>query len=156
MAVLIAIGYPDELTASAAGREARRRSGDSGDLGIPPDALAVVSRDAEGEFEVGTASQPAAGGTSYGVFWRLLFGALFVVPFLGMAAGGGMGALLAQVEDAGVDRAFVEGARELLRPSTSALFLILEPATADQIVEALHEFGGTVLRSASSPAPQRG
>jgi uncharacterized membrane protein len=156
MAVLIAIGYPDELTATAAGREARRRSGDSGDLVIPPDALAVVRRDAEGEFEVDSASQPAAGGTSYSVFWRLLFGALFVVPFLGMAAGGGMGALLAQVEDAGVDRAFVEGARELLRPGTSALFLILEPATADQMVEALHELGGTVLRSASSPAPHRG
>lgn len=151
MAVLIAIGYSDELTALVAGQEARRRSADSGDMLIPPDALAVVSRDTDGEFEVDTAPQPVAGGTSYNVFWRLLFGALFVVPFLGVAAGGGLGALRAEVEQAGVDRAFVEQARELLQPGTSALFLIVEPATADQTLEALSEFGGTVLRSTSSP-----
>jgi uncharacterized membrane protein len=42
MATLIAIGYPDQATATAAADEARRLAQD---LIIQPDAIAVIERD---------------------------------------------------------------------------------------------------------------
>src|SRR4051794_5002545 len=49
MATLVAIGYEDETTATAASLEAQRLSKD---LIIQPDAIAVIIRDREGKFHV--------------------------------------------------------------------------------------------------------
>ena len=51
MADLIAIGYPDETTATAAADEARRLAQD---LIIQPDAIAVIVRDKDGSYHVHT------------------------------------------------------------------------------------------------------
>ena len=51
MADLIAIGYPDETTAEAAADEARQLARD---LIIEPDAIAVIVRDAQGDYHVHT------------------------------------------------------------------------------------------------------
>ena len=144
MTTLIAIGYPDEATAVAAEAEARSLARD---LIIQPDAIAVVSRDIDGSFKVNTRHHAVGGGASYGMFWGLLFGMLFFVPFLGMAVGAGLGALMGKVAKTGVDQQFQDQVREVLKPGTSALFLILEQATGDKAVEALKPFGGTVLKS---------
>lgn len=151
MATLIAIGYPDEATAEAAEQAAR---GLAKDLIIQPDAIAVVSRATDGSFKVNTRHHAVGGGASYGMFWGLLFGMLFFVPFLGMAVGAGLGALMGKVAKTGVDKEFQEQVREVLKPGTSALFLILEQATEDKAVEALAPFGGTVLKSSLSHADE--
>lgn len=147
MSTLIAIGYPDVATATAAEAEARRLAED---LILQPDAIAVVSRDIQGEFKVSTTHHAVAGGASYGMLWGLLFGVLFFVPFLGMAVGAGLGALMGKVEKTGIDRTFQKQVRDLLKPGTAALFLILEQATDDKAVEALSQYGGTVLKSSLS------
>jgi len=49
VADLIAIGYTDETTATAAADEARRLAAD---LIIQPDAIAVIVRDKEGSYHV--------------------------------------------------------------------------------------------------------
>ena len=77
MSTLIAIGYPDETTATAAGDEAERLAKD---LIIQPDAIAVIRRDVNGHFHVTTNHHSVAGGTTYGMFWGLLFGMLFFIP----------------------------------------------------------------------------
>jgi uncharacterized membrane protein len=151
MTTLIAIGYPDEATAVAAEAEARSLARD---LIIQPDAIAVVSRDIDGSFKVNTRHHAVGGGASYGMFWGLLFGMLFFVPFLGMAVGAGLGALMGKVAKTGVDQQFQDQVREVLKPGTSALFLILEQATGDKAVEALKPFGGTVLKSNLSHADE--
>jgi uncharacterized membrane protein len=147
MSTLVAIGYPDEGTATAAAQEAQRLARE---LVIEPDAIAVISRDAEGRFHVTTNHHAVVGGATYGMFWGLLFGLIFFVPFLGMAVGAGLGALLGKVADSGVDKEFQEQVRDLLRPGTSALFLIVEKVTPDQAIAALRPYGGTVLRSSLS------
>jgi uncharacterized membrane protein len=38
----------------------------------------------------------------------------------------------------------------MLKPGTSALFLVLEKVTPDKAVEALSKYGGTVLKSSLS------
>jgi uncharacterized membrane protein len=147
MATLVAIGYPDETTATAASLEARRLAKD---LIIQPDAIAVIIRDKEGKFHVTTTHHAVSGGATWGMFWGLLFGMLFFVPFLGMALGAGMGALMGKITKSAINREFEERIREMLQPGTSALFLVVEKVTPDKAVEGLAPFGGTVLKSSLS------
>ena len=147
MADLIAIGYPDESTAELAAAEARRLARD---LIIEPDAIAVIVRDSEGKFHVHTSHHPVGSGTSWGVFWGLLFGLLFFVPVIGLAVGAGLGALLGKVAKSGIDRQFQDQVRGMLKPGTSALFLMVEKVTPDKAVEAMSKYGGTVLKTSLS------
>src|ERR1700735_3696984 len=89
MADLIAIGYPDEATATAAADEARRLAQD---LIIQPDAIAVIDRDTDGSYHVHTNHHAVGGGATWGMFWGFLFGLLFFIPVFGMAIGAGLGA----------------------------------------------------------------
>ncbi|MEU4159059.1 DUF1269 domain-containing protein [Actinoplanes sp. NPDC026670] len=144
MATLVAIGYPDETTATAASQEANRLAKD---LIIQPDAIAVITRDREGKFRVTTNHHAVAGGTTWGMFWGLLFGMLFFIPILGMAVGAGLGALTGKLAKGAINKEFQERIRDELQPGTSALFLVVEAVTPDKAVEALSQFGGTVLKS---------
>jgi uncharacterized membrane protein len=147
MSTLVAIGYPDETTATAAAEEAQRLTAD---LIIQPDAIAAISRDTEGKFHVTTNHHSVGGGASWGMFWGLLFGMLFFIPFFGMALGAGLGALMGKMTKSGIDKAFQDQVRDLLQPGTSALFLVVEKVTPDKAVEGLSRFGGTVLKSSLS------
>jgi uncharacterized membrane protein len=147
MADLIAIGYPDETTADAAAAEAQRLARD---LIIQPDAIAVIVRDKDGGYHVHTNHYAAGAGATWGMFWGLLFGLLFFIPVLGMAVGAGMGALMGKLAKASIDRQFQDQVRDMLKPGTSALFLMLEKVTPDKAVEALSKYGGTVLKTSLS------
>ena len=147
MADLIAIGYPDEVTAEAAAEEARRLARD---LIIEPDAIAVISRDQEGKFHVHTSHHPVGTGATWGMFWGLLFGMLFFIPFFGLAIGAGFGALMGKITKSGIDKAFQEQVRDMLKPGTSALFLMVEKVTPDKAIEAMSKYGGTVLKTSLS------
>jgi uncharacterized membrane protein len=144
MATLVAIGYPDETTATAASLEAQRLSKD---LILQPDAIAAIIRDREGKFHVTTNHHAVGGGATWGMFWGLLFGLLFFIPFLGMAVGAGLGALMGKMTKGAINKEFQGQVRDMLKPGTSALFLVVEQATPDKAVEALAQFGGTVLKS---------
>src|ERR1044072_928873 len=147
MATLVAIGYPDETTATAASLEAGRLAKD---LIIQPDAIAVIIGDREVKFHVTTNHHAVGGGATWGMFWGLLFGMLFFIPFLGMAVGAGLGALMGKMSKGAINKEFQSQVRDMLQPGTSALFLIVEHATPDKAVEGLSKFGGTVLKSSLS------
>src|SRR4051794_37582322 len=95
------------------------------------------------------------GGATYGMFWGLLFGVLFFVPVLGMAVGAGLGALTGKLTKTGVDREFQERVRDMLQPGTSALFLVIEKVMPDKAIEAMSQYGGTVLKSSLSKAAEQ-
>jgi uncharacterized membrane protein len=147
MAELIAIGYPDESTATLAADEAERLAEQ---LIIQPDAIAVIRRDTSGKYHVTTNHHAVGVGASYGMFWGLLFGLLFFVPIFGMAIGAGLGALMGKVEKTGIDKDFQRRVRDMVQPGTSALFLVVEKVTPDKAVQGLSKFGGTVLQSSLS------
>jgi uncharacterized membrane protein len=67
-----------------------------------------------------------------------------------MAVGAGMGALFGRIEKGGINKEFQQQVRDMVKPGTSALFLIVEKVTPDKAVEALSKFGGTVLKSSLS------
>jgi len=147
MADLIAIGYPDETTALQAEKEAERLAAD---LIIQADQIAAIVRDKEGKYKVTTNHHEVGTGTVWGMWWGLLFGLLFFVPVFGMAIGAGLGALFGKFEKIGVDKEFQEQVRAMLKPGTSALFLVLEKVTPDKAMEGLGKFGGTVLKTSLS------
>jgi uncharacterized membrane protein len=147
MADLIAIGYPDETTASAAADEARRLAHD---LIIQPDAIAVIVRHMDGSYEVRTNHHLVGAGAVWGMFWGFLFGLLFFIPVLGMAVGAGMGALFGKLGKSSINKEFRDQVRDLVKPGTSALFLMLEKITPDKAVEAMSKYGGTVLKTSLS------
>jgi uncharacterized membrane protein len=89
------------------------------------------------------------------MFWGLLFGLLFFIPVFGMAVGAGLGALMGKIEKTGIDKEFQEQVRDLVTPGTSALFLVVEKVTPDKAVEALSQYGGTVLKSSLSKDAER-
>jgi uncharacterized membrane protein len=152
MADLIAIGYPDETTAEAAADEARRLAGD---LIIQPDAIAVIVRDKEGKYHVHTSHHPVGSGATWGMLWGLLFGLLFFIPVFGMAIGAGMGALMGKVTKTTIDKEFRDQVRDMVKPGTSALFLMLEKVTPDKAVDAMSKFGGTVLKTSLSKEDEK-
>jgi uncharacterized membrane protein len=84
------------------------------------------------------------------MFWGLLFGVLFFVPVVGIAVGAGLGALMGKVTKSGIDQQFQDQVRALLKPGSSALFLMVEKVTPDKAVEAMSKFGGTVLKTSLS------
>ena len=147
MSDLIAIGYPDEATAEAAADEARQLAKD---LIIEPDAIAVIVRDAKGDYHVHTHHHMVGRGASWGMWWGLLFGVLFFIPVFGMAIGAGLGALMGKVTKSGIDAQFQDQVRGMLKPGTSALFLMVEKVTPDKAVEAMSKYGGTVLKTSLS------
>jgi len=147
MADLIAIGYPDEATADAAAAEAQRLARD---LIIQPDAIAVIVRDKEGGYHVHTNHHAVGAGATWGMFWGFLFGLLFFIPVFGLAIGAGMGALMGKLTKTSIDKAFQEQVRDLVKPGTSCLFLMLEKVTPDKAVEAMSKYGGTVLKTSLS------
>jgi uncharacterized membrane protein len=147
MADLVAIGYPDETTAVQAQHEAERLTHD---LVIQPDAIAAIVRQRDGKFRIHSTAHPVAGTTMYGLLWGLLFGLLFFVPLFGMAVGAGMGALMEKIEKSGVDKEFQRQVQDMLKPGTSALFLVVENVTPERVADALSRFGGTVLETSLS------
>jgi uncharacterized membrane protein len=152
MATLLAIGYDEEGTAAQAAEEVKRLSQD---LVIEPDAVAVITRDSKGEYHVTTSHHAVGLGASWGMFWGLLFGLLFFVPVFGMAVGAGLGALMGKVEKTSINKEFQQQVRDMVRPGTSALFMIVEHATPDKAVAALSRFGGTVLKSSLSSEDEK-
>ena len=147
MSDLIVIGYPDETTAALAADEARALARD---LIIQPDAIASIVRDTEGKYHVHTSHHAVGAGATWGMFWGLLFGLLFFVPVFGLALGAGLGALMGKITKAGIDREFQDQVRDLIKPGTSTLFLMVEKVTPDKAVEAMSKYGGTVLKTSLS------
>jgi uncharacterized membrane protein len=149
MATLVAIGYPDEGTAEQARETVERLQSE---LIIQADQVAAISRDAEGKYHVHTThgASGTAAGAVWGGFWGLLFGLLFFIPFAGWAVGAGMGAIFGHFGEKTIDKQFQDQVRDHLKPGTSALFMIIEKATPDKAIDALDDFGGTVIKTSLS------
>jgi uncharacterized membrane protein len=149
MATLVAIGYPDQGTAEQARSTVYQLESE---LIIQADQVAAISRDLEGKYHVHTShgGSSAGGGAAWGGFWGFLFGLLFFIPFAGLAMGAGMGALFGHFGQKGIDKAFQQQVRDYLKPGTSALFMVIEHATPDKAIDALQQYGGTVIRTSLS------
>ena len=149
MATLVAIGYPDEVTAETARQTV---AGLENDLIIQADQVASIRRDTEGKYHITTThgGSSTGGGAVWGGFWGLLFGLIFFIPFAGLAIGAGFGALFGHFGEKAIDKEFQEQVRDQVKPGTSVLFMIIEKATPDKAIAALKGYGGTVIKTSLS------
>ena len=117
---------------------------------ITLDDAVVVVRGQDGKVKVKQAVNLAGAGALSGAFWGMLMGMLLFVPFLGMAVGAATGAITSSMRDYGIDDAFIKQVGNSIQPGTSAIFLLVEQATVDKVVEQLKPFGGTIMRTSLS------
>jgi uncharacterized membrane protein len=61
---------------------------------------------------------------------------------------------MGKVAKAGVDKEFQDEVRDMVKPGTSALFVVVEKVTPDKAVDGLRHYGGTVLKSSLSDEAQ--
>ena len=109
------------------------------------------SRDKDGNYHTHTTQAPTTGGgATWGMFWGFLFGLLFFIPVFGMAIGAGLGAMMGHMGKKAIDKQFQEQVRDMLKPGTCCLFMIVEKITPDKAVAALSKYGGTVLKTSLS------
>jgi uncharacterized membrane protein len=106
---------------------------------------ATAVRHEGGKVKVKQAVNLAGAGALGGAFWGMLFGLLFFVPFLGLAVGAATGALFGKAADFGINDDFIREVSEAVQPGNSALFLLVNNAQTDKVLEALKPSGGKVL-----------
>jgi uncharacterized membrane protein len=78
-----------------------------------------------------------------------LAGLIVAAPLTGATIGafvGGAGTL-AFAAQAGVSASFIQEVEKLMRPGTSAIFVLDEAADMDVTLHAIHGLGGTVLKT---------
>ncbi len=144
MADLVIVAYPDETTAEAA--RAKLIELQKEYLIEIGDAVVAVRRP-DGTVKLNQLINTTAAGAAGGAMWGTLIGLLFLNPLLGAAAGAGAGALSGYLTDVGIDDKFLKQAAEALTPGQAALCVLVRKVTADKVLPAMAQFGGTVLRT---------
>jgi len=93
----------------------------------------------------------AVRGTGIGFLAGLLLGG----PIVGLAGGAAIGAITGRLKDQGIDDKFVREISEWVKPNTSALFLLVKEAKAEEIYEQLKPFRAQVLTTTLSEEAER-
>ena len=81
-------------------------------------------------------SNLSAVGALDGAFWGLLFGFLFFLPVLGAALGATVGAITGDMVNYGIGKDFIREVQGKIVEGSSGLFLLVDEATVDKVVEA--------------------
>jgi uncharacterized membrane protein len=152
MPTLMAIGYQDETTAVVAGEEVVRLSAQ---LEVPPEAVAVLTVDAEGVHHA-TTRVYGSGRRGGSIFWLALLGTLVFEP---SGAPRNEASRVAVEESARprISPRFAVQVRKLLAPPASALFVLVDEADPDFLLHAVERYGGRTLREsrgAGLPVPR--
>ena len=80
----------------------------------------------------------------------LLAGLLLGGPIGGLVGGAAVGAIAGALKDYGIDNDFIEEVSESLKPDSSALFLMVKNAKAEETLERLKPFKARVLSTTLS------
>jgi len=152
MAELIVIGYDDHATATQAYNTVL---GLQSDMIVQLQGLAVVTVDDEGKSHVETPQKIVGVSAASGALWGMLIGLLFFVPFVGLALGGAMGALMGKVGKTGINNEFQSQVKSLLTPGKSAVVIMASKITEDKFAEAMKAYGGSLLKTSLSAEDEK-
>src|SRR5262245_32912764 len=143
---LWAIGYDDMERANQVRDEIVSLGWDQHYLIL--DDVAVVVRHPDGSFTLNREAFPAAsnvlGSSVVGFLAGLVLGAPLVGAAIGAAVGGAGSAMAASV---GIGEDFVQEVEGLMKPGTSALFVLDDEGDMDVILHRIRGLGGTVLKT---------
>jgi uncharacterized membrane protein len=147
---LWAIGYDDVARADQVRDEIAKLGWDTGQAGkylILLD-LAVVVRHPDGSFTLNREKFPGVtnilGCTGVG----FLAGLVLAAPLTGAAIGAALGSAgTAAATHAGISEDFVRDVEALMRPGSSALFVLDHAGDMDVILHTIRGLGGSVLKT---------
>jgi uncharacterized membrane protein len=143
---LWAIGYDDMGRASEVCDEITKLGWAKHDLLL--EDVAVIVRHLDGSFTLKRAPFPAAANILGSAVVGFLAGLVLGVPLTGATVGamaGGAGT--AASAGVGIGNDFVEEVEGLMKPGTSALFVLDREGEMDVILHAIRGLGGTVLKT---------
>ena len=147
MSTLVVVGYDDMFKAEEVRLKLMKMQKDYLiDLG---DAVVAV-KDQEGKVKLHQAVNMTAAGAVSGGFWGTLIGLIFLNPLIGLAVGATTGAVSGALTDLGIDDKFMKDLAATLKPGSSALFVLVQKATPDKVLDELSGTGGTILKSSLS------
>ena len=144
---LWAVGYDDMARAGEVRDELVRVGWVDNKLLL--DDMAVVVRHPDGSFTLDREPFPAASNILGASAVGFLAGLVLGVPVVGAAIGalvGGAGTAMS-VTSAGIDAHFVAQAQALMKPGTSALFVLDAEGDMAVILHRIRGLGGTVLKT---------
>ena len=105
----------------------------------------IASRAAGGDIQIEQTHKQGGRFALRGGGAGLLAGLLLGGPILGLAAGVAAGGIAAALKDYGLDDTFIKEVSQWVQPETSALFLLVKEAKADEVLEKLRPYGAVVL-----------
>lgn len=143
---LWAVGYDDPARADQVRDEITRLGWEQHHLILGD--VAVVVRHPDGSFTIDREPFPAVGNVLAATAAGFLAGLAVAAPLTGAAIGallgGGVSALCSAV---GFGEDFVRDVKQLMKPGTSALFVLDAAGDMGVILHALRGLGGTVLKT---------
>lgn len=111
------------------------------EAGVELEDAVVVYKVKSGDVKIKQTRDITSGkGAGRGAFWGLLIGLLFGGPLGGVLWGLGIGAIYGRVVDHGVDDKFIEDVGNALKPSTSALLILIREEDYDDAMAYLRTF----------------
>jgi uncharacterized membrane protein len=119
---------------------------DAATVSWPPDRKRPKTRQLHSLLRVATLG---------GAFWGTFFGALFLVPGVGLAIGAAAGAIGGLLADAGIDEDFVGSVRDAVGPGSSALFLMSSGAVIEKVRVAFEGTNVELIRTNLSADEER-
>ena len=143
---LWAVGYDDIGRANQLRDEIMSLDRDQHSLVLAD--VAVVERHPDGSFMIDRESLPAGPNILGCSLVGLLAGLVVGAPLTGAALGavvGGAGSSLSALFGIGDD--FIEEVKALMKPGTSAVFVLEDPGDMDVILHKIRGLGGTVLKT---------
>src|SRR5262249_43343505 len=117
------------------------------------DDMAVVVRDLDGSFRLDRERFPFVGNIAACSLTGFLAGLVVLAPFSGAAIGaliGGAGSAIAAAQ-AGISEEFIREVEGLMKPGTSALFLLDIGGDLDVVDYRIRGLGGTILKTNVDP-----
>ena len=146
LAHLWAVGFDDMARASQVREEITRLGRDKHYLILQD--VAVVVRQLDGSFTLEREQFPVAANMLGCISVGFLAGLVVGAPLVGAAIGGMVGgAGTAIAASAGISDEFVKEVQGLMKPGTSALFVLDSEGDMDVILHGIRGLGGTVLKT---------
>jgi uncharacterized membrane protein len=147
---LWAIGYDDVSRANQVRDEITRLGWGSGRVGtyLILQDIAVVARHTDGSFTLDREPFPGVTNILACTGIGFLAGLVLAAPLTGAAVGALLGgAGTAAATRAGISEDFIRDVEALMKPGTSALFVLDNDGDMEMILHAIRGLGGTVLKT---------
>ena len=145
MSTLIAIAYPDKMTAE----RARATLAQLQQQQLITVSDAVIATNEGDKIKLDQAVGLAGAGAAGGALWGGLFGLIFLMPIAGMAIGAATGALAGKLSDYGIDDGFAKSVGAQVTPGKAALVLSIESATTERVLAEMKKqnLGGEIIQT---------